>query len=225
MYQLDSTAARKADSMGSFINEIGKYVGTFTQAVDIEAKTGTKGINFQFESNGQRANIPIYVQRADGSKIMGYDILSAVMTCLKLRGIKPQPGQFKQYDFDSKQEVTKNGSVFPDLCDKPIGLLLETEDYLNSNGDTRTRMVIAGVFQADTELMASEILDHQTVPAKLEKFVARLRHRPLKGGAKQASNDGPPAGHPASGGGGFEDMTDDIPFADPLRSRALCLAC
>ena len=28
-----------------------------------------------------------------------------------------------------------------------------------------------------------------------------------------------------AGGGGFEDMTDDIPFSDPLRSRALCLAC
>ncbi len=28
-----------------------------------------------------------------------------------------------------------------------------------------------------------------------------------------------------AGGGGFADMDDDIPFADPLRSRALCLAC
>ena len=27
-----------------------------------------------------------------------------------------------------------------------------------------------------------------------------------------------------AGGGGFEDMDDDIPFANPLRSRALCLA-
>lgn len=30
---------------------------------------------------------------------------------------------------------------------------------------------------------------------------------------------------PSRGGGGFEDMDDDIPFADPLRSRAQCLAC
>ena len=29
----------------------------------------------------------------------------------------------------------------------------------------------------------------------------------------------------APAGGGFEDMDSDVPFANPLRSRALCLAC
>ena len=27
-----------------------------------------------------------------------------------------------------------------------------------------------------------------------------------------------------AGGGGFEDMDSDVPFANPLRSRGLCLA-
>ncbi len=225
MYQLDGQAARQADRAGAFINEIGKYVGTFTQAVDVTAKTGTKGIAFQFESDGQRANLPIYTMRSNGEKIMGFQVLSAIMTCLQLRQISEREGAYKEYDFDAKADVEKRGNVFPDLCNKPIGLLLETEDYLNGNGDPRKRMVITGVFQASTELTASEILDKKTKPEQLEKLVARLRHRPLKGGAKQASNYGPPAGHPASGGGGFADMDDDIPFANPLRSRALCLAC
>ena len=76
-------------------------------------------------------------------------------------------------------------------------------------GDQRTRMVITGVFQANTELTASEILDKKTKPEQLGKLVARLRHRPLKG-AKQANHDGPPPGHPAHGGGGFDE--DSIPF-------------
>ncbi len=38
--------------------------------------------------------------------------------------------------------------------------------------------------------------------------------------ARQPQRSAAPAG-----GGGFEDMDDDIPFANPLRSRALCLAC
>ena len=37
--------------------------------------------------------------------------------------------------------------------------------------------------------------------------------------ARQPQRSAAPAG-----GGGFEDMDDDIPFANPLRSRALCLA-
>ena len=38
--------------------------------------------------------------------------------------------------------------------------------------------------------------------------------------ARQPQRSAAPAG-----GGGFEDMDDDVPFANPLRSRALCLAC
>lgn len=210
MYALDTNAARQADRTGAFINEIGKYTGTFTQAVDVTAKTGTKGIAFQFESDGQKANLPIYTMRANGEKIMGYQILSAIMTCIGMRQLSPKAGNFKRYDFDARQEITEQGQVFPDLCGKPIGLLLETEDYLNGNGDARTRMVIAGVFQADTELTASEILDRKTQPEQLEKMVARLRHRPMKV-TQQSSHSGPPAGHPASGSG-FSDMDDDIPF-------------
>ena len=38
--------------------------------------------------------------------------------------------------------------------------------------------------------------------------------------ARQPQRSAAPAG-----GGGFEGMDDDVPFANPLRSRALCLAC
>ncbi len=36
-----------------------------------------------------------------------------------------------------------------------------------------------------------------------------------------------PAAKPAQSGGGhgFEGMDDDVPFADPFKSRAACLAC
>ena len=37
--------------------------------------------------------------------------------------------------------------------------------------------------------------------------------------ARQPQRSAAPAG-----GGGFEDMEDDVPFANPLRSRGLCLA-
>lgn len=66
-------------------------------------------------------------------------------------------------------------------------------------------MVLKGVFQAKTELTASEILDKKTKPEQLERMVAGLRHRPLKGHKPAAA----PAQHDDYGSPAGED---DIPF-------------
>lgn len=223
MYQLDTQAARHADTAGATIKEIGKYVGEFVQAKDVVTKKGGRGIEFIFKSQGgQKANLAIYTTGANGDRYQGYDALMAIMTCLQLRGIKPAPGKVTRYDFDSKKEVQEDGTVFPDLH-KPIGVLLETEDYEKKDGSIGTRMVLKNVFQPSTELTASEILDKKTQPELLTKMVEGLRHRPLKGARQPAPRQddgfgGPPAGHPASSG--FDGMDDgsDIPFvtASPM---------
>lgn len=228
MYTLDTTAARAADRTGGYIDQIGKYVGTFKQAVDITAKTGARGIALTFDSNGQKANISIYTKNAAGEAIFGMNTLNAIMACLQLRGITPQQGTYTQYDAAAQAEVSTQGQVFPDLCNKPIGLLLETEDYANAKGEIRTRMVLAGIFQAGTELVASEILDRKTTPEMLPKMVARLHHRPIKAANKphapsNAAIMAAQAPAPTASGSGFAGMDDDIPFANPLRSRAMCL--
>lgn len=206
MYALDTNSARKADQTGRRITELGKYIGTFSQVEDITAGTGTKGLALRFEANGQTANLSLYTMKQSGEQIMGYQVLMAIMTCLSLRNITPKSGTVKAWDRNSNTEVTKQAQVFPELCAKPIGLLLETEDYPKTGGGVGTRMVIAGVFQANTDLTASEILDKKTTPEQLTKMVARLRHRPVRG-----EKAGAPA--PAAGGSaGFEDMDDDIPF-------------
>jgi hypothetical protein len=184
MYTFDKSgaeAARKSDTGGGTIKEIGKYVGEFTQAKDIVTKKGGKGIEFIFKTaSGQKANLAIYTMSASGEKYQGYDQLMAIMACMGLRNIKPQLGRATRYDYDTKKDVIEECSIFPDLC-KPIGVLLETEDYLKQDGSTGTRVVLKNVFQAGTELTASEILDRKTTPEQLEKMVAALHHRPIKG--------------------------------------------
>lgn len=207
MYNLDPNAARKADQTGNRINEIGKYVGAFTQVEDITAGTGTKGVAFRFEANGQSANLSLYTTKTNGDQLMGYHALMAIMTCMQVRSIQPKAGTVTHWDNEAKQEVSRAGQVFPDLCNKPIGLLLETEDYPKNAGGIGTRMVIAGIFQASTELTASEILDRKTKPEQLAKIVQRLRHRPAREGKAPTA-----AGKPAPAGSGFDDMDDDIPF-------------
>lgn len=208
MYALDTTEARKADQTGNRITEIGKYVGRFTQAEDITASTGTKGIALRFDVNGQTANLSLYTKRANGETIMGFQALMAIMTCLGLRNIEPKQGTVTRWNNETRADEAKQGKVFPDLCDKPIGLLLETESYPKSDGSEGTRMVMAGIFQANTELTASEILDRKTTPEQLGKMVARLHHRP----AKAAKAGAPRPAAAGSVGSGFEDMDDDIPF-------------
>lgn len=218
MYELNTAEARKADSAGNSIKEMGKYIGIFTQAEDVTAKTGTKGVALMFESNGQKARFTLYTKRANGESIMGLQALMAFMTCLGLRNIAPVNGQITAYNYETKSEEKKPGTVFPELCNKPIGVLLETEEYLNANQEPRTRMIFAGAFQAQTELTASEILDKKTKPEQLAKMVAYMRHRPLKAGAPRPaaspaiSHAAPAAARP--GGSGFDDMDDmdDIPF-------------
>jgi len=209
MYDLDPKSARAADTSSAQIKELGKYVGEFTQAKAIVSKkTGTKGIEFAFKSSGgQKTNLSIYTVSASGERYQGYDALMAIMACMGLRNIKPVFGKATKYDYDAKKEITEECEIFPDLC-KPIGILLETEDYLKHNGETGTRMVMKNVFQANTELTASEILDRKTTPQQLEKMVAGLRHRPLKGTSKpsqQHHDNSMPDDR-------FPSADDDIPF-------------
>ena len=192
MYEFNADSARKAESTGNFIKEMGKYVGVITQAEDITAKTGTKGVAFTFESGGQKADFTLYTKKEDGEKIMGFDQLMSIMGCLKVRSIKPESGQVTVYDFDQKKDVTRHATVFPSLCGKPIGILFHTEEYENSNGQLRQKLGFSGAFQAGTELTAAEIFDGKTKPEQLAKMVAYLRHRPLKAGTapRQAAHTG-----------------------------------
>jgi hypothetical protein len=119
--------------------------------------------------------------------------------------LAPVAGKITGYDYDTNQDTVTDGQIFPDLC-KPIGVLLETEEYMKRDSSTGSRMVLKGVFQADTELTASEILERKTKPEQLEKMVAALRHRPLKAAAAQPSRT-----H-AHADSGFDHMDDEIPF-------------
>lgn len=204
MYQLDMNAAKESEQFNSRIAEIGKYVGKFIQAYHVNAKSGAKGIALDFESNDkQSAEFTLYTFNKDGEPIFGYKQLMALMTCLKVKNLSPVDGKFTAYDNAAGERLTKEGQVFNELIGKQIGLLIETEEYENGKGEVKTKPVIKAFFQADSELMATEILDRKTKPEQLEKVVAALRHRTLKG-SKPAKQQAPAQN--------IADMDEDIPF-------------
>lgn len=211
MYTLDANAAKKADAIGAYISETGKYAGTFLRAEKLVSQSkGTHGIGFTFKADdGRETRFDIWTMKANNEPLSGMNQINAMMACLQLRGLKESVQRVKKWDNDAGREEVMEATCFADLMNKPIGLLLRSEEYEkmkdgHKTGETAWRMNLFACFQAGTELMASEILDRKTKPEQLAKVIGMLADKPLKKSA------GSPAHHaPASNGAAFDD---DIPF-------------
>lgn len=220
MYQLDKQAAMNADKTSNWLTETGKYIGNILCAEDITAATGTRGVVLTLQTPDQRETRQfIYTVKPDGEKLSGYDLVMALMTCLKLRGIKPAQGQVKRWDREAKQEYTEEATVFPDLHNKRIGFLLQKTEEVSRKDSSQTAWSakIVGVFEANTELTAGEILSGKTKPEQLALRVAQLADRPLKKRPAGASHSA--AAATGSGGGSFDD-DQDIPFRQAYAGKA-----
>lgn len=213
MYTLDKQAAMNADATGKWLTETGKYIGRILCAEDIKAQTGTRGIALTLQANdGRETRQFIYTEKADGERLSGFDLVMALMTCLKLRDIKPVAGQVKRWNKETKQEYAEQGNVFPELAGKPIGFLLQkTEEVSRKNAnETAWTAKLVGVFEAATELMASEILTSKKAPEALAQRVAMLADRPLKRRPPGSTSSANAYDAASNGGASFDDS--DIPF-------------
>lgn len=209
-YNLDTEAAKQADTGGGRITESGKYVGTFTKAKKVISKKGTQGIEFSFASNGgQSADyLSVWTLNADGEQIYGYKQLMAIMTCLKVRGIDTKYASVQEYDKNSNSMIDVEIEAYADLERKPIGILLQMEEYEKKDGSVGEKPSFAGFFDPKTEQVATEILEKSDSKI-LEKLVGQLTPvKKLKGARAAAA----PSHHGRQQSPSFADMDDDIPF-------------
>lgn len=219
MYTIDASAARKADAIGQYINETGKYVGMFIRAEKLVSREkGTHGIGFTFKADDDReTRFDVWTKKANGENLPGLNQINAMMACLRLRDLSESIQRVKKWDTAQNAEAVMDAPCFADLMNKKIGLLLRSEEYEkmkdgHKTGETGWRMNLFACFQADTELMATEILDRKTSPEQLAKVVVMLSDKPLRkvGQSREAA--------PTSSGGPMSVMDDDIPFS-PINAR------
>jgi len=212
-YQLDPAAAKQADG-SAFITRTGKYIGVFTKAEHVISDKGTVGVAFDFKTEqDEQASFTLYTRREDGSTIFGYNQLHAIMGCLRLRELtEPKNKMANVWDKQENKRMDKPVLQFLELLDKPIGLLIQMEEYATQSGDYKWRPNLLHAFCAKTELMASEILEKKTEPQRLEKCIQKLADKPVKDKGKPAPfNPQKPQPHnelnppPA-------DYDDDLPF-------------
>ena len=183
MFNLDPNAARAADNKSAFIDEAGKYIGTFTRAEYMEKQqTGSTGIGFTFKSReGAEAQFYVNLSYQHGTRNKGgYELVNAIMACLQLRNVgNPQPITVEKWNNDTKQREKATVQGFPELMGKPVGLLIYQEIEKNSEKGL-PRPAIYAPFSAESEKTASEILDPNCrAPAKLEKMVQAVMNKPL----------------------------------------------
>jgi len=213
-YTLDADAAKEADSGGNRITESGAYLGMFTKAKHIVASTGALGIEFSFKSNeGQEANyLTIYTKNKEGKNIYGYKQLMAIMTCLGVRSLTPTDSNIMEYDFEHKKDVAKNVVLYPDLMNKPIGLVLQKELYTKSDGNDGERMGLYSFYNSNSKCTAAERLDNNPATA-IDSMLRTLGDKDSRKASNASSdplngqNDFPP-----NHGNAAIDFDDDIPF-------------
>lgn len=211
MYVLDPKLASKADTIGAYISETGKYIGTFIRAEKlVSANKGTDGIGFTFkDENGRECRFDVWTRKGDGTDLSGMNQVHAMMACLTKRTLTIADLQVKKWD--NGAEVVMSAPCFPELMNARIGLLLRAEEYEkmkdgNYTGENGWRMGLFAIFQADTELMASEIMARKTKPEQLAKVLIGLADKPLKKAATRSTSSGK---HGYQGGTGLPDFADD----------------
>lgn len=194
-YTLDTQAARQATAGGQRISESGAYSGVIVAAWYEQKPTGSECVVIQFKAeNGQTAGpLSVYTHGKTGEPLGGLNMVNAILTCAKVRNISAKPGKVTLYDYDSKQDVEKTKQVFPELAGKPMGLLLQNEEFKATqgerSGEIMTRLTIFGCYEPSTKRMAPEVLDQS--PAKLlEAKTKYLEANPVRKakGAKVTSH-------------------------------------
>ncbi len=216
MFNLDRNAACAADNKSAFIDEAGKYIGTFTRAELVNGQTGSVGLGLTFKTDaGSEAQFYINTSYLkDGQQQPnngGVQTVSAILACFKLNSSgDPSPVTVEKWNNESKQREKVQVQGFPSLMNKPIGLLIQMEIEKNSEKGL-PRPTIYAPFSAESEKTASEIISKATSPLKLEKMVQAVMAKPLvdRRPAGQSSN----VAHGASRAQSSPpDDWDDIPF-------------
>jgi hypothetical protein len=202
----DQLAVQPESNFGGKIETSGAYAGRLTLAKERVAKTGTKGIEFTFEADDGRVArfLTLWVARATGEKIeYPFSQLSALMACLDVARIDSVTTTVDEWNPAQGGWAPGQAEVFPDLMNKPIGVVLQREER-QWEGKTYVSMKIVEFFDPRDRSTPAEIMSGQRSGASLDRLVSNLKETVVR-------HDPPPAY--ASGSSGFGGIDeDDVPF-------------
>lgn len=214
---LDTNAARDADRVNQSIKESGKYIGVITRAEKLLSEKNTQGLGLSFktESGDTAMFLDLYTINSEGKNLPSMATVQAILCCTRTKTADEGTITFDKWDKNAKAMAKANASGYPALMGKRIGLLLQRELSDNTRDPSKhnDRVVVYGVFEADSELTASEILDKKTQPEKVSKMYQSLMAKPVNDRRTNIAV----ASQPNVPSGSFDDFEDDIPFNSAAR--------
>lgn len=218
MFKINTQQARAYDQRGGYINEAGKYTGTIKAAVwhiGESPKGRSENIKLVFESDSkQKATFFINTSYQNGiPNDGGIQTINALLVCLRERDSgDPTPATITEYNPDSKQDEQVQRECFTKLHNKRIGIVVQMEWQ---DGQDKPQPRLYSLFEAATELTASEVLDQKSQPEKLGKIMAYIAEKPLHDKRKTPAPQQPPQAKSTSTAAPalpVDDIDDDIPF-------------
>lgn len=214
--KLNATAAKAADNINSGIKESGKYIGVITRAEKLVAGTGTEGLGLSFKANnGQTADyLDLYHTKGNGETLSAFKTVNAILCCAKVMEAKDGRIKCEKWVKESGQREMVEVPGYPDLMGKRIGFLLQKTLETDNKGKDIERLQIFAVFNAESELTASEMYEKKTKPERLSSMLDALTGRPVRDNRKNKGKSSASAS--ADDGGYFDDIPplsdDDRPF-------------
>jgi hypothetical protein len=207
---LDANEARQADRTNTAIRTSGKYTGVITRAEKLLSKQNTEGVGISFKADdGSTANyLDLYTVNSKGETLPSMATVQAILCCTRTKNADEGSITYEKWDSAAKAMVKDSKNGYPALMGKRIGFLLQQElsDNPNDSSKHNDRVIIYGVFEADSQLTASEILDKATKPEKLDKMYITLMAKPINDRRTNKTNSAPAAGN------NFDEFKDDIPW-------------
>lgn len=222
-FERDDTLIAAAESnAGAPIETSGAYVGVFSQAKQRVAKTGTKGIEFTFESTeGAVARyLTLWVERANGERIdYSYGLLSGLMACLELKQIESAAVVSEEWSNSVGARVPTEIETYPELINRQVGVLLQREEQ-EWEGRTRVSMRIVDFFNPASRQMPAEILTGTVDSGQLDRLTGGLKDKILRAAppsmaasSNASNNSGSSYDSQVSVGPKYDEFgAEDIPF-------------
>lgn len=136
------------------------------------------------------AHIDVYYGDTNGERYSGENIINATMLCANVPALSQVQGNYFEYNFDEKKDVTATGLIAPELAGKKIGMFLSDNFYFNQKQGQVKRggLNLFNVFDASTRQLPHEKANNQPAnPDTFEDVITAMLKSSLK--SKEKADD------------------------------------
>lgn len=145
----DADAAKFGAS--NFIDGDTAQVVKITQAYYTQNDKGTQTLHLSLiSSEKQTGDVAIHFANGQGERLIGYNLINAILKVTGTAGITQAQGTYSTYDFNAGGTVNKQGMVAPELVGKFFGTIFGKNYRINDKGEEKYSINLFGVYHAQT---------------------------------------------------------------------------